>query len=45
MTGRVSIEALVRFLIDDLDVVPRRDDWRAVLDDYARQFWELRTRA
>jgi hypothetical protein len=43
VTGRVSIEVLVRFLIDDLDVASRHDDWRAVLDDYARQFWELRT--
>ena len=42
-TGRVSIEALARFLVDDLDVVPLRDDWREVIDAYERQFWELRT--
>jgi hypothetical protein len=31
-TGRVSLEAVVRFLIEDLDVVPRRRDWDEVLD-------------
>ena len=42
-TGRVSVEAVVRFLIDDLDVVPRRDDWRAVLDRHEQTFRALRT--
>jgi hypothetical protein len=42
-TGRVSIEAVVRFLIEDLNVITRKDDWRAILDAHERQFWELRT--
>jgi hypothetical protein len=42
-TGRVSIEAVVRFLIEDLDVVPRKEDWRIILDNHERQFWEMRT--
>jgi hypothetical protein len=42
-TGRVSIEAVVRFLIEDLDVVPRRADWRAVLERNEQLFRERRT--
>jgi hypothetical protein len=42
-TGRVSIEAVVRFLIEDLDVIPRKDAWRTILDEREREFWELRT--
>jgi hypothetical protein len=30
-TGRVSIESVVRFLIEDLDVLPIRDDWDEIL--------------
>jgi len=37
-TGRVPIEAVVRFLITELDVQPRRDDWARVLDDGEQQF-------
>jgi len=33
-TGRVSIDDVVRFLIDDLDVIPRRSDWESVLARY-----------
>jgi hypothetical protein len=32
VTGRVSIEAVVRFLVDDLDVVPLRDNWREIVE-------------
>ncbi len=42
-TGRVALEAVVRFLILDLDVVPRRDDWRAILDRHEEQFRQTRT--
>jgi hypothetical protein len=42
-TGRVSIEAIVRFLIEDLDVVPGREDWRAVLDRHEDVFRQTRT--
>lgn len=31
-TGRVSVESVLRLLLHDLDVTPRRDDWREVLD-------------
>jgi hypothetical protein len=42
-TGRVSIEAVVRFLIEDLDVVSRRDDWRIILDRHEEAFRRSRT--
>jgi hypothetical protein len=42
-TGRVSIEAIVRFLIEDLAVVPRREDWRAILDRHEDVFHQTRT--
>lgn len=42
-TGRVSIEAVVRFLIQELDGEPRREDWEEVLDDAERPFIEHRT--
>ena len=29
----VSLEGLVGFLVDDLEAVPLRDDWRAIVDD------------
>lgn len=31
-TGRVFLEQIVAFLVRDLGVVPRRDDWARVLD-------------
>jgi hypothetical protein len=31
-TGQVSIEAVVRFLIEEMGVTPQRSDWQAVLD-------------
>lgn len=42
-TGRVSVEAVVRFLIEDLEVVPRRDDWHDVLDRHEEAFRRSRT--
>jgi hypothetical protein len=42
-TGRVALEAVVRFLIGDLDVVPRRADWRAVLERAEAHFRERRS--
>jgi hypothetical protein len=40
-TGRISLEAVVRFLIVDLDVVPRRNDWSDILDRHEAQFRQL----
>jgi len=37
-TGRVSLEAIVRFLITELDVRPLRNDWERVLDEGERSF-------
>ncbi|MFN8633214.1 MAG: hypothetical protein U0893_05105 [Chloroflexota bacterium] len=31
-TGPIAASHVVRFLIDDLDVLPHRSDWLAVLD-------------
>lgn len=43
-TGRISIEAMVRFAINELKVTPRRDDWEETLmtslaHDDANQTW------
>lgn len=32
-TGRVTVEAIVRFLLSELDAEPGREDWLAVLDE------------
>lgn len=42
-TGRVAIEAVVRFSIADLDVVPRRADWSAALDRHEATFRQQRS--
>jgi hypothetical protein len=42
-TGRVALEAVVRFLVNDLGAVPRRTDWRATLDRHEEQFRQART--
>jgi hypothetical protein len=34
-TGTVTAGAVVRFLIEDLDVLSRRPDWQAILDRHA----------
>jgi hypothetical protein len=41
-TGRISLEALVRLLIDELAVEPLRRDWRRVLTQTERNFIERR---
>jgi hypothetical protein len=42
-TGRVSLEALVRFLIEDFDVIPRRTDWSAILSRHEEAFRQVRS--
>ena len=42
-TGRVSIEAVMRFLIQDLDVTPRRPDRERVLEQHEQAFHRERT--
>lgn len=42
-TGRVSMERLIRFLIHELQVEPRRDDWPKVIERTNAQFEEWRT--
>jgi hypothetical protein len=34
-TGHVTLSSVVRFLIEDLGVLPRRPNWQAVLDRHA----------
>ena len=34
-TGTITAGSIVRFLIEDLDVLPRRPDWQAILDRHA----------
>jgi hypothetical protein len=43
LTGRVSMEAVIRVLLDDFDVRPRRSNWRSVLDATEAQFEQWRT--
>jgi hypothetical protein len=43
LTGRVSLEAVIRVLLDEFDVRPRRDDWRSVLDASEAAFEQWRT--
>ena len=42
-TGRVSIEAVLRFAVRELGVTPLRSDWEAVLADTERDFSAKRT--
>jgi hypothetical protein len=42
-TGRVPIEAVIRFLIEDLGVVPRHVDWSAILDRHEAVFRQTRS--
>lgn len=42
-TGRVALERVVFFLIEELRVVPLRADWRQVLEDTLRRFEHWRT--
>lgn len=42
-TGRVAFEDVVRFLITELNVVPRQLDWESVLNEAMEAFLEWRT--
>jgi hypothetical protein len=42
-TGRISVEAALRFAITDLGVVPRRGKWQQQFDRSERVFREFRT--
>jgi hypothetical protein len=42
-TGRVSLESVIRLLIDELAVEPMRRDWRGVLAKTERAFIEQRS--
>jgi hypothetical protein len=42
-TGRVSFEEVVRFLVEELRVVPIRADWREIVADSEVRFREYRT--
>jgi hypothetical protein len=42
-TGRVSLESVVRFLIEELHVRPLRRDWEQVLEEGERHFHDRRS--
>lgn len=42
-TGRVSFESIIRFLIQDLEVVPAQSRWSETLEDCERRFVKHRT--
>lgn len=44
-TGRVSLEGVIRLLIDDLGVQPRRQYWRAILDSTEETYPRYGTRS
>jgi len=41
--GRVSVESIVRLLIQDFGVIPLREDWESVLDSGEETFTRWRT--
>ena len=41
--GRVSFEEVLRFLVDEFDVRPVRQDWDSILSDSQRRFEAYRT--
>jgi hypothetical protein len=43
LTGRVGLESVIRVLLDDFDVRPRRSDWQGVLDATETLFEQWRT--
>jgi hypothetical protein len=43
LTGRVGLESVIRVLVEDFNVRPRRGDWRSVLDATEAQFEQWRT--
>jgi hypothetical protein len=42
-SGRVAFEDVIRFLIEEVAVIPKLDDWQAVLADALEAFVEHRT--
>lgn len=42
-TGRISIEAVLRFAIEELDVRPQNSDWENVLRGTEQEFFQKRT--
>ncbi len=42
-SGRVAFESIIRMLIDDLHVIPNRDDWQEVLAETEQRFQAFRT--
>jgi hypothetical protein len=41
-TGRVTFEAVIRMLVTDFGIAPRRNDWQATLDQAETMFHEHR---
>jgi hypothetical protein len=42
-TRRISFEQVVLFLVDELDVVPARDDWRNIIGESIERFEKWKT--
>lgn len=42
-TERISIEHVIRLLIEEFEVIPKRDDWRQALETGQTQFEETRS--
>jgi hypothetical protein len=42
-TGRVAIEDVIRFAINELGVEPEREDWRQILDETQGRYEKWRT--
>ncbi len=43
-TGRVSLESVLRFLIEDIEVPPQKENWHDVLAETEQAFNEFKTR-
>jgi hypothetical protein len=43
LTGRVGVESIIRVLINEFGVQPRRDDWQSTLDTTEALFEQWRT--
>ena len=42
-TGRIAVEDVIRFLIEDFGVIPAKENWDEVLDEGREQFRSFRT--
>ncbi len=42
-SGRVPLEDVIHWMIDELEVVPARDDWETVLSEAREQFKSIQT--